>query len=49
MPVSMVKLACSGAFNDELQRTRGELAGAELADDFSPFGGGTAPPEAGAA
>jgi 1-acyl-sn-glycerol-3-phosphate acyltransferase len=28
------------AFNDRLQRTLGTLAGAELADDFSPFGGG---------
>jgi 1-acyl-sn-glycerol-3-phosphate acyltransferase len=37
------------AFNDELQRTLGELAGAELADDFSPFGGAKAAPEAGAA
>jgi 1-acyl-sn-glycerol-3-phosphate acyltransferase len=37
------------AFNDHLQRTLGELAGAELADDFSPFGGGTDLPAAGAA
>jgi 1-acyl-sn-glycerol-3-phosphate acyltransferase len=35
------------AFNDELQHTLGQLAGAELADDFSPFGGGPTP-EAGA-
>jgi 1-acyl-sn-glycerol-3-phosphate acyltransferase len=27
-------------FNDHLQRLLGELAGAELADDFSPFHGG---------
>jgi 1-acyl-sn-glycerol-3-phosphate acyltransferase len=37
------------AFNDELQHTLGELAGVELADDFSPFGGGTAATEGGTA
>jgi 1-acyl-sn-glycerol-3-phosphate acyltransferase len=38
------------AFNDQLQHTLAELAGVELADDFSPFGGGGAvDPEAGAA
>jgi 1-acyl-sn-glycerol-3-phosphate acyltransferase len=39
------------AFNDDLQRTLGALAGVPLADDFSPFGGSTstAGPEAGAA
>jgi 1-acyl-sn-glycerol-3-phosphate acyltransferase len=35
-------------FNDRLQRTLGELAGAHLADDYSPFGGGEQPPAAGA-
>jgi 1-acyl-sn-glycerol-3-phosphate acyltransferase len=30
------------AFNDELQRTLGTLAGVELADTFSPFHGGEA-------
>jgi 1-acyl-sn-glycerol-3-phosphate acyltransferase len=37
------------AFNDQLQHELGRLAGAELADDFSPFGGGEPPPATGAA
>lgn len=35
-------------FNDELQRVLAELAGSEMADDFSPFHGG-ADPESGTA
>lgn len=36
-------------FNDQLQRTLAELAGVELASDFSPIGGGEDRPELGAA
>jgi 1-acyl-sn-glycerol-3-phosphate acyltransferase len=37
------------SFNDRLQRTLGDLADADLAEDFSPFGGGDEASEAGAA